>query len=324
MNSMNLSAPEFRFNALGVLVALVIIDTLFFSLSSDFMSLSTWASILSSAADLGIVVLGVTFLMMAGEFDLSVGANFALSGISFAFLITHQVNSVLALGCALLIGASIGFINGIITLTLKIPSFIITLSTMLICRGFVLLVTDGFPISIEDNNAVMNILAGSIDQGLLTSFIWWFIIGLYLSYTLNRTKIGNHIQATGLNKYISHSQGINTRSIKLMGFILCGVLSALAGVVQFSHLNTLSPTAGEQYELYAIAAAVIGGASLNGGSGSIIGAILGTILMNSVDAGLVQAGVSTYWYRTFVGVILISAVAINFHLQNVMFHKNKS
>lgn len=300
----------------GVLIPFIGLVSLFALFSPDFLSATTWASILGSAADLGIVVLGVTLLLIAGEFDLSVGANFALSGILFGSLSLSGVNGCFALFISLLTGTFIGLINAALTVFIKIPSFIVTLGTMLIVRSFILLYTQGLPISIEDNNLIMTILAGELNHNLLASFLWWFIIGLYLTYVLQWTKLGNHIYATGYNTDVAYLSGINTIKIKFYCFALCGLLTALAGATQFSHLNSLSPLAGDQYELYAIAATVIGGTSLKGGKGSLLSAALGTLLISTVDTGLVQIGVSTYWYRCFVGIILILAVTINLSARN--------
>ncbi|WP_367607088.1 ABC transporter permease [Legionella sp. W05-934-2] len=303
----------------GIVLSFLLLVSVFSLLAPTFLTFPTWASILNFTADFGIVVLGMTLLMIAGEFDLSVGSNFALTGMIFATLSQHASHGIFALCMALLIGAGIGFINGLITLILRIPSFITTLSTMLILRGVVLLFTEGYPITIDGNNMTMELLAGTFVDNLLVSFLWWLVIGVLLNYLLNQTKLGNHIQATGNNPDTAYSVGINTHAIKLMCFTLCGMLAALAGVIQFSHINSLSPTAGEQYELYAIAAAVIGGTSLKGGQGSIFGAALGTLLISTIDSGLIQIGVSTYWFRAFVGVILILAVSINYSFGSVKY-----
>ncbi|CCD04347.1 TPA: ABC transporter permease [Legionella pneumophila] len=299
----------------GVLVPFIGLVSLFTIFSSDFLTLTTWASILASASDIGIVVLGVTLLLIGGEFDLSVGANFALSGLLFGSLSLLGINSILALIIALTIGACIGLVNAACTVFFKIPSFIVTLGSMLILRSLILLYTQGLPISIEDTNGVMQVLAGELSQNLLSSFIWWIVIGFYLIYLLNWTKLGNHIIATGNNCDSAYLSGINTMRVKFFCFVCCGIIAAFAGVTQFSHLNSLSPVAGEQYELYAIAATVIGGTSLKGGQGSIISTLLATLLLSTVDTGIVQIGVSTYWYRSFIGLILIFAMTINVYLR---------
>lgn len=292
---------------------------IFLILQHDFLSLPTWATIFNSSADIGIVVIGVTFLMIAGEFDLSVGSNLALSGMIFASLSSAQYSSVLSLTLALMTGSLIGLLNGILTLALNIPSFIVTLSMMLACRGLVLLLTNGFPIFIEQPNIVMTWLGGDLSHGVLMSFLWFIVIGIYLNFVVKMTKTGNHLQATGFDTRIAQSIGIHTSKIKLLAFVIGGALAALAGVMQVSHLNSLSPTAGEQYELYAIAAAVIGGNSLKGGTGNIIGAMLGILLINVIDTGLIQAGVSIYWYRMFLAILLITTATLNLKSQSITF-----
>lgn len=297
---------------------------LFLILQHDFLSLTTWATIFTSSADIGVVVIGVTYLMIAGEFDLSVGSNLALSGMIFAYTSSIQSPSLLSLVLALGTGSLIGLINGLLTLTLNIPSFIVTLSMMLACRGLVLLLSNGFPIFIEQPNTVMSLLGADVSHGILMSFVWFIMIGFYLHFVIKMTKSGNHLQATGLNTRIAKTMGIHTSKVKLLAFVICGALAALAGVMQVGHLNSLSPTAGEQYELYAIAAAVIGGNSLKGGTGSILGAMLGILLINVIDTGLIQAGVSIYWYRMFLAVLLIATATLNLKSQTITFkHKQR-
>lgn len=305
----------------GVLLVLVFLVTIFSLLCENFFTLETFGSIFTASAEIGIIALGATLLMIAGEFDLSIGSNFALSGCIFALLTSmYGINSYLSFIIALLFGSIIGLINGLVTIQSKIPSFITTLGTMLIFRGLVLIITDGFPISALESNDIMNILSKDIGFGFKSSlFIWLLLCGLFI-YLLNFHPFGNVLMATGGNKEASFAMGIKVNKIKLLCFILMGFLSALAGIMQYAHVMSLSPTAGEQYELRAIAIAVIGGSILTGGVGSILGTTFGTIIMGVLASGLVQAGVSNYWFRAFVGIILVMAVIFNKNLDRL---KNK-
>lgn len=301
---------------LGVLLGLLLLIVIFSSLSPYFLSVATFASIASVSTEMGILALGATLLMIAGEFDLSLGSNFALSAMIFAGLTaTFGVSCWIALLASLGTGLLIGCINGFITLKTRIPSFITTLGTMLIIRGIVLVVTDGFPIAASETNSVMNLFASEIGGGFKISLLWWFGLFIYFYYLLNHHPFGNHLFATGGNDNAAFSMGVRTKVIKMQSFMITGVLAALAGVIQFAHLMSISPTAGEQYELKAIAIAVIGGTALTGGYGTMVGTFLATLVMGVLASGLVQAGVSTYWLRTLIGVILVSAVILNMRIQ---------
>lgn len=302
----------------SVFFGLFLLVCIFSGLSDNFLSMASIASIASVSTEMGILALGATILMIAGEYDLSIGSNFALSGMIFALLTTtYNVSPFLAFLAALTAGLCIGLINGLVTLSTRIPSFITTLGTMLILRGIVLVVTDGFPIAALESNGIIALFATDLGAGFKSSLLWWLFLSAYLFYILNWHRLGNHIMATGGNEEAGFSMGIKVKRVKLWSFLLTGVLAALAGVVQYSHLMSLSPTAGEQYELRAIAIAVIGGTTLSGGSGTIIGTIMATLIMGVLASGLVQAGVSTYWFRALVGLILVMAVIMNTNLKRL-------
>lgn len=302
----------------GVLCGLILLIMIFSLLGDSFFSIATFSSIASVSTEMGILALGATLLMIAGEFDLSLGSNFALSGMVFALLTTSlNMSPLWALFLALLCGISIGFINGFVTLKTHIPSFITTLGTMLIFRGLVLVVTDGFPIAAMETNSVIAWFATDLGHGFKSSLLWWIVLSAYFLYILNHHPFGNHIMATGGNEEAAFSMGVKTKRMKMLCFIITGFLASLAGVIQYAHLMSLSPTAGEQYELRAIAIAVIGGTTLTGGSGTFIGTVLATIIMGVLASGLVQAGVSTYWFRALVGAILVMAVIMNTNLKRL-------
>jgi len=306
-----------KLDEIGVTLALMVLVGLFAFSTDDFMSLRTWGSITSFASVLGVLALGSTMLMIAGEFDLSVGSVAALTGMIFAMgTVQHGHNTYVMAGIALAVGAACGFLNGIITLTTRIPSFITTLGTMLIWRGVVLGVSGGFPISLaEDRSGVMLWFGTKLGEGFYSAVIWWGLLALFLTWLLKFHPFGNHVLATGGNPTAARSMGVNTTKIKLICFTLSGTMAALAGLVLFSELQDLSPTAGEAYELYGIAAAVIGGTALTGGRGTLIGTVMGTLLIGVVQSGLVHAGIDSYWFRCLVGVLLVVAVIINMQLK---------
>lgn len=302
----------FHLKEAGVLLALICVVSVFAIISDSFLSIETASAIVTTSTEIGIIAIGATLLMIAGEFDLSIGSTFALCGMTFALLTTTQgMNSYGAFIIALVLGALVGLFNGIITLKTKIPSFITTLGTMMIIRGVVLIVTDGFPIAALSNDGLIGILGSEWFFGFKNSLVIWVVLSAFAIYLLNFHPFGSIIMATGGNVEAAFSMGIKVTSAKIFCFVTSGVLAALAGVIQFSHLMSLSPTAGEQYELRAIAIAVIGGTALTGGFGTIVGTMLATVIMGVLASGLVQAGVSTYWFRALVGMILVLAVIMN-------------
>ncbi|MCP4102572.1 MAG: ABC transporter permease [Lentisphaerae bacterium] len=181
-------------------------------------------------------------------------------------------------------------------------------------RGMVLLITSGIPISVMQKSAVVSFFAPESVKGFIPSLVVWAVIAVLCSYILNRTPFGNRLMATGGNKDIAFAVGININAVKLISFTLCGLLAGLGGILQFCHLSSFIPSAGQGYELSAIAAAVIGGTLLNGGIGTIVGSFLGVLMINMINSGIVQAGASTYWYQSIVGIIVIVAVAVNIYI----------
>lgn len=293
------------------LIMLFIAIITFYTLEREFLSPDNIKVILAVAPELGIMVLGVAILMITGEFDLSVGSIFGLAPIVYDKLIEMDWNIWLALLAALLICAAIGAVNCMITLRLGIPSFITTLGTMMIWRGAILLITQGFPPPFpKEAIPVKNVLAGQVGP-IYLSLIWFAVILLILWVALERTRFGNWTFATGGNVGAARSMGINPNRVKLVNFMLVSFLAGLSGLIQAHRLGAILPSAGEGKELEAIAASVIGGTSLSGGVGGVVGSAIGALLIPIIDNGLVMARVSGYWFRAFIGTVLITAVVLN-------------
>lgn len=304
---------------IGSLLALILLSCLFSLLSKHFLSLETWGAIMTSSTEIGIVALGVTLLMICGEMDLSVGSIFACTGIFYAYeTLLWNMPPTLSAVSAILLGSLIGMINGVITMVTKLSSFIVTLGSMLFWQGCVLVFTNGFPISDVEQKAGFKWLSEEIAFEFRWSFVLWIALCLLLNFLLKKHPLGNWIQASGGNEKAAFAMGIKTSYVKVFCFTLTGALTALASLIQFSHLESMSPLAGDQYQLKAIAIAVMGGTSLAGGSGTILGTLIGTLIMGVLTTGLVQAGISNYWFRTFVGLIIILAVLMNGRVQKLL------
>ncbi|MCY0900390.1 MAG: ABC transporter permease [Firmicutes bacterium] len=301
-----------------VLAAAILV--LLFSLTSggQFLQGSTWPTILSSTAELGIVTIGVALLMIGGDFDLSVGANFSFSALIMATLMEHGESGLVGMLVALGIGLFIGFLNGIITVFLAIPSFVATLGTWLIWEGVTLVVTGGSTITVFQRSVVLNLLGGVLVGGIRWEVLWWVVIGIVVSIVLYRTPFGNAVFAVGGRAQSAREAGVPVRRIRVISFTVCGLLAAVAGVVQFGHLQSMASSYGEYYQLYAIAAAVVGGTVLTGGRGSIVGTMLGSLILSMLDAGLILSGVSTFWYQAVIGAIVIVAVAMHTRLSRLV------
>jgi simple sugar transport system permease protein len=304
---------------MGVIISIFVFSILFSFLTPAFITFETLGGIFSMSAYTGIVALGVTLLIISGEFDLSVGAVHALGGMLLAIMIVklgwnEWVSFLIVIGIALIAG----FINGILTLKLRVPSFIITLGMMMFWRGILLLMTGGWPVAYFSPSMLLSLIGAAHIGNLYITTLWWIIILFFLYVLLMKTKYGNWVFATGGNESAAKAQGVNTLKVKMINFILVGGLSGLAGCMEFARLNSANPMFGEGLELEAIAATVIGGTSLKGGYGSVIGAFLGALLVGIIRVGLVLIGAPVYWYRTFVGAILIIAVLINIKIGKII------
>lgn len=296
----------------GIVIAAIVLF-LAFSLFSHgrFLSTHNWATILMSSSELGVVAVGVGFLMVTGEFDLSVGVNFAFSAMVMAKMLEQGSNSLLALCLALALGALIGLVNGAITVYLKIPSFVTTLGTWLFWSGILLVVSGGATITIQNPPLVMRLLGTPIAREFNSEILWWIAIAIGAGLLLHRSVFGNWAYAVGGKRLAARESGVPVVRTRMLAFVLTGVLAAFAGALQLSHLGSMSASYGSSYQLEAIAAAVVGGCALTGGRGSIFGVVTGTVILEMLSSGLILSGVSTYWYESAVGMIVILAVAMH-------------
>jgi simple sugar transport system permease protein len=303
--------PEF-----GVILAFLILLAIFSIFSSKFLTLRNITGILTIVSELGIMAIGVAFLMIAGEFDLSVSSVYAFSGFLFVTL-ANKYNSPLAFVITLAIAAFIGFCNGIITLRARIPSFIATLGMMLLLRGSLLAVTGGESVSYSSDAIMPTILTRFIGFRFRPSHIWFLALTLIFSIILTNTRYGNWVFATGGNREVARAMGVNTNKVKVTNFMLSALMASLSGCIVISRFNLANASFGTGMELEAIASAVIGGTFLTGGYGTIIGVFFGAFLMGMMRTGLVMIGAPAYWYQAFVGVILIIAATINLKLRHL-------
>ena len=280
----------------------------------QFASFGNTRVILFAVPELGIMALGVGILMVAGEFDLSVGSVFALVPMLIVVAmgrwgIPPWPAIFLGFAAALLVG----YLNGWITLTFNIPSFVTTLGMLFMARSLATVLSGGFPPPFPAGTPIDVFVA---DMGLFRSSMVWFVAFIViLGVMLHRSNVGNWIYATGGQRQAADDMGIDTRRVKIFCFMLCSVLAGFAGMITTFRLHSALPSLGEGLELQAIAAAVIGGTALTGGIGSVWGFVIGTFLIRFIDNGLVMARIDANWFRFAIGALTILAVILNISLR---------
>ncbi len=300
-----LSRPE-----ISALVMLVVVVAAFGFYAPQFASYGNTRVLLFSLPELGIVVLGVGILMIAGEFDLSVGSVFALVPMLMVVAMGRWgMPPLVAMAMGFALALVVGYVNGWITLTFNIPSFVTTLGMLFMARSLATVLSGGFPPPFPSNLPTELFVA---DLGLFRSSMVWFAgFALILGIVLHLSNLGNWIFATGGQSQAAADMGIDTRRVKLFCFMLCSFLAGFAGMITTLRLRSALPSLGEGLELQAIAAAVIGGAALTGGIGSLIGMLVGTTLIRVIDNGLVMARIDANWFRFAIGALTIVAVILN-------------
>lgn len=304
------------------MVTLIVVLILFSLFVPQFLTLRTVSGIVNAATLTGTVTIGVTLLMISGEFDLSVGALVAAGGYLFALSTKNGGSPLVGVLLALLIPAILGALNGLILIWTRIPSFIVTLGTQSIYRGAVWILSGGMMVQTLEKLTVYNAFNGRLDvvndlfQGanFRTAMLWLIGLVLVCQYLLTRTRYGNHVFATGGNPGAAKAQGVNVRLVKVVNFAISGALAGFTGILLFSQFQTVRVASGAGVELNAIAAAVVGGTSLAGGYGSIWGALIGVLLISTLRTGVILLDIPFIPADNFsavVGVTIVAAVILN-------------
>ena len=290
----------------GSLIILII----FFSItSSTFLSIDNFLSIALQTAVIGIVALGSTFVIITSGIDLSVGAIVAFSGVMMGFAMQAGMPTFISILIGLLSGVALGVAIGLFITKAKLPPFIVTLGFMMMVRGLVLALTNGMPIS-GLNDGFDKLAAGTILK-IPYPVIFLVVLAVVLGFVLKNTKIGKYVYAIGSNEDASKLSGVNVDRVKLFVYGLSGLMCAISGIILASRLISAQPTEGMGYEMDAIAAVVIGGASLAGGTGTIFGTMLGAFIMTVLKNGLTMLNVSGMWQQVAVGAVVLGAVYID-------------
>ncbi|HEU4782454.1 MAG TPA: ABC transporter permease [Ktedonobacterales bacterium] len=296
--------------SIGAAIACIVTFLVFAIWAPNFVSIIAMQAALTIAAELGIVAIGVTLLMIGGEFDLSVGSVLGLAALTVPLLIQNGIAPILAILIGLAVAAVIGIINGLLVTYTMAPSLIVTLGGLMFYRGIVFALTGGFPVEVDTKTSAF--LFFSADwNGWNASIAWLFGLAAILSFVLLRTPFGNWIFAVGGAPEAARKTGIPARRVTIMLFVLTALLAALAGMIEMTRFASVDALRGQGIELSAIAAVVVGGTSLRGGSGSILGTVFGVLTFSMIQVGLQLALVPGYFYNALVGLVLIVAVLLN-------------
>lgn len=302
---------------IGVIIALVSI-ALFFSLTtSAFLTWRNFFNVARQASVIGIIAVAMTMLIISQEFDLSVGSILAVTAMVSGLMVKNtQMNIWLTIPISLGLGAIMGLINGLIIIKGGIPSFIATLGMMMLYRGIAFILSGGMPLALYKPSFFYVLLGQGRLFGLIpTPAIWLGAVCLIGYFFLHHTKYGFEVYATGGNREAARLCGINTSKIKLITFVITGIAAAFAGLVSVAYLGSVTPRQGMGIELQAIAASVIGGTSLLGGEGSILGALLGAFIMAEIRNGLVIKGAGVYWQDALLGLVIVTAVLLSAQIE---------
>jgi len=296
----------------GIYLALAVICVII-SLSTDnFFTVANALNVVRQVSFNGIIAIGMTFVIIIGGIDLSVGSVLALVGIVTAMLVVngHEIFPLpVALLLGLLFSAFCGYVNGICITKGKLAPFIVTMGTMTIARGLCLVITNGRPVT-SLTEGFRNIGAGFFLGIPIPIYIFAGVV--FLAYfALNHTRFGRYVYAVGGNELAAKASGIDVDRIKLLVYVICGLLSGVVGMVLSARINSASPVWGVGYELDAIAAAVIGGTSLSGGTGTVTGTIVGALIIGIISNGLDLMNVSPYYQQVIKGLIIIVAVLLD-------------
>lgn len=306
MKKSKLKEYSYTFILLGVLLVVIFIMAI---MSPYFFSWKNCRNILNQSAIYLVLSIGMTFVICAGQIDLSVGAIIGFSGVCVGLLLNQGVSPIWAILIQLLIGVIVGIVNGIFVAYGKINSFIVTLGMMTILRGITLILTNSSSV-FGFGNIITFIGSGKI--GLVNMpIILSLVIATVGGVLLHRTTFGNYCLFIGTNEIALNRSGVNVKKYKIIIFALCGLCASVAGLIITARLNSAEPLAGQGYEMDAIAASILGGTSMQGGKGNIIGTIIACLILNIMKNGLTLLAISSHYQEILTGLILLISVLIS-------------
>lgn len=296
---------------IGPFIGLLLIIIVISIMSPSFLTINNIFNVLRQVSINALIAFGMTFVILTGGIDLSVGSILALTGAVTAGMLASGMDPILAMGLGLLLGAILGAVNGIIIAKGKVAPFIATLATMTIYRGLTLVYTEGKPISGLGDSLSFQLLGKGYFFGIPVPIVTMLLAFGVLYFILKKTTFGRRVYAVGGNEEASKLSGIRVDRIKIYVYALTGFLAALASLILTSRLNSAQPTAGNMFELDAIAAVVLGGTSLTGGRGWIVGTVIGALIIGVLNNGLNLIGVSSFFQQVVKGAVILIAVLLD-------------
>ncbi|MGO8693940.1 MAG: ABC transporter permease [Rectinemataceae bacterium] len=316
--------PKMRLDKFVTLAALFVLLIVFSILAKNFFTVRNLLTLALQTSTITLMGIGVTFIIITAGIDLSIGSVIALTGTIAVIAADAGLGIWQSMVIGLVTGAACGLFNGLLVTGLRLPPFIATLGSMMIFRGLVLTVTNANSKPAPDafgnlgNNALFTVTQRTADGRTLTVFpgisyivIIMIICAVIFNFVLKKTRIGRYIYSIGSNEEASRLSGIKVKKVKLITYMIGGLLSGLAGILLASRMVTSQPNGGIGYELNAIAAAVIGGTSLMGGIGTVGGTVIGSFIIGVLSTGLTMMGANYFSQQIVIGVVVIGAVAMD-------------
>lgn len=295
----------------GSVIGLIALFVVISCLNSSFIEPSNLKNLLRQVSINALISFGMTFVILTGGIDLSVGSILALSSVLMGSFIKGGMEPVLGIVLACVIGALLGSVNGLVITYGKVAPFIATLATMTIFRGLTLVYTNGNPISSLTDSETFHEFGQGYVLGLPVPAVMMLIMFGVSYFILHKTTLGRKTYAVGGNEKVSFIAGIKIDRIKIFAYTITGMLCGMAGAILTSRLNSAQPTAGTGYELDAIAAVVLGGTSLSGGKGRIVGTIIGALIIGTLNNGLNILNVSSFYQQVVKGIVILLAVLMD-------------
>lgn len=296
-------------NQYSTIVILVLMCVILSVLTPNFLEVNNLLNVLKQISIIAILAAGMTFVILTGGIDLSVGSTVALSGVISVMLSQQGVNAIIAMAAGVAIGVAAGFVNGYLTAKVKLPAFIVTLGSFTYIRGLAYVISAGYPIVLTD--PLFKFFGAGDIVGIPTPIFIMAFIYVITFFVLKYTMFGRHVYAIGGNEEAASLTGIKVGATLIKVYVISGLLSGLAGVVLAGRLYSGQPTAGVGFELDAIAAVILGGTSFTGGVGTIRGTIIGALIMGVLSNGLTLLNVSYYWQLVIKGAVIILAVLLD-------------
>jgi len=299
------------YKEISAVAAIIVICAVLSFFSSFFFTFPIWNTILTYASPIGFVAAGMTVLMVSGDFDLSVGSVFALTAVAAFHWASLGMNVWVATALSLGIACLAGLLNGVVVVKVGVNSFITTLGTGYLFLTLALVVSNGYTEIPPTDRLFQFVMGNGSIFGITDNILWLVAIVILCQLLLSKTTHGNWSLAVGGNRASAAAMGVNVARVKIMNFILCSFLAGLSGLINLTHINSAAGLSGTGLELETIAAVVVGGTALYGGSGTVIGSLLGALLLGTIFIGVNIAGVTSYWFEGVSGTVLVVTAILN-------------